>query len=222
MKVLIHIPKNAGTSIRKQFSPHKPVWEKHACLQEIFDALGDQQFLRHSYLGIVRNPYARIYSWYKFHKKHKVLAQFYHGSFSEWVLRGCPHHYSTSPYFGLRTGLKYDAYSFAPTKQNAFLKLHGKLGTSTMVETVESTMVETVESTMVESKIPEFVKIIKLEEMKERWAEIQLFFDVPANIAHENISATPKEYKRFYNNKSRGMVEKLCNEDLVAFDYAFE
>ena len=194
MKTLIHIPKNGGTTIRNLLDPYKPVWEKHACLQEIYDTIGLKDFSELKLFAIVRNPYARLYSWWKFHRQTKQL-EAYRCDFTEWMMRWCPHHWTNSPHFGLKHGLRYPAYLYAPTNQKNFLTFHGR--------------------------IPKKMFILKLEEMDDRWDEVCEFFGKSVPPKTENQSAGRDEWKTAYNEITTEIASSLCKTDIKAFGYDF-
>lgn len=194
VRTLIHIPKNGGTSIRNLLDPYKPVWEKHACLQEIYDAIGQKEYAKLKCMAVVRNPYARLYSWWKFHKQTKQL-EAYQCDFSEWMLKWCPHHWTHSPHFGLKHGLKYDAYTFAPVSQKSFLTINGRLSRK--------------------------VKLFKLEELNQRWDEVCEFFGKSVPPRTDNQSARHDEWETAYNKVTSEIASILCEKDIKEFGYDF-
>jgi len=94
--IFIHIPKNAGTSIRNSFDiqgydkkvvrrkyPHYPCSSiKEYCGIEVWDS-----FYK---FAIVRNPYERMVSYYHFHKspQYKYKSKAVNYSFSDWLRKG--------------------------------------------------------------------------------------------------------------------------------------
>ena len=193
-KALLHIPKNAGTTIRDLFQPVKPIWEKHACLQEMADTLGDS-FYEYEFLCITRNPYSRLYSWFKYHSKFKSLSVYWNTSFEEWVSKYCPHHWFTSPHFGGKWGFKYKAYLEAPISQKRFLE--------------------------VDMAIPRNVQFIKLEELNYRWDFVCDFFGKKIEAKTSNKSAGIGEWKKAYNEATKKIASQLMKEDLEHFNYEF-
>jgi len=191
-KSLLHIPKNGGTTIRNLFEPYKPIWEKHACLQEIYDTIGEQEFLKTEYLVIVRNPWARLYSWWKYHRLTKHLRE-YQCDFSEWVFKWCPHHWTGSPHFGGKHGLHYKAYVYAPVDQKSFI--------------------------LVNNEIPKNIKILRLENMNASWDYICDFFGKSVAPRNDNRSAKRDEWKAMYNNKTKQIANELLADDLDWLKY---
>jgi len=94
--IFIHIPKNAGTSIRNSFQIEgydKKVVNKpypHNSCSEIKNYCGETVWEAFYKFAVIRNPYERLVSYYHFHKspqyRYPALANKY--SFSEWLKRG--------------------------------------------------------------------------------------------------------------------------------------
>ena len=95
--IFIHIPKNAGTSIRNSFNINgydKKVVSKrypHSTCSEIKKYIGDNIWNEYYKFSFVRNPFDRLVSFYHFHKsdqyKHKVgRERAYTQSFKDWVI----------------------------------------------------------------------------------------------------------------------------------------
>ena len=94
--IFIHIPKNAGTSIRGSFKtegydqkvvnkryPHDPCSKiKKYCGEEVWNT-----FFK---FAIVRNPYDRLVSYYHFHKspQYRYPARANSLPFDQWVMKG--------------------------------------------------------------------------------------------------------------------------------------
>ena len=95
--IFIHIPKNAGTSIRNSFNINgydKQVVSKrypHSTCSEIKKYCGDEIWNSYYKFSFVRNPFDRLVSFYHFHKsdqyKHKIgRERAFNQSFKEWVM----------------------------------------------------------------------------------------------------------------------------------------
>ncbi len=88
--IFIHIPKTGGSSLKRMFNRDYPgelrVYdEKHMPLREykIEDRIGKLTFT------IVRNPYARTWSWYNHYLRHRVPTGMPLVSFQKYVLDRC-------------------------------------------------------------------------------------------------------------------------------------
>lgn len=196
-KSLVHIPKNGGTTIHDIFNPAKPLAEKHSCLQEIKDNLQDS-FKDWEFLCITRNPYARLYSWFKFHsgsryENHQDMNMYKGIDFNEWINRHCPHHWSIQNHFGGKHGFKYPAYMAAPLSQKKFIEVDGKVANN--------------------------LTFIKLEEISERWNEICDFFEKDKKEGKSNASSHIDEWKKAYDSNTYKIATKLLREDLEYFNY---
>ena len=94
--IFIHIPKNAGTSIRNSFQIEgydKKVVNKpypHNSCSEIKNYCGDLTWETFYKFAVIRNPYERMVSYYHFHKspqyRFAALANRY--TFSDWLVKG--------------------------------------------------------------------------------------------------------------------------------------
>ena len=94
--IFIHIPKNAGTSIRNSFQIEgydKKVVNKpypHNSCSEIKTYCGDLTWETFYKFAVIRNPYERMVSYYHFHKspqyRFAALANRY--TFSDWLVKG--------------------------------------------------------------------------------------------------------------------------------------
>ena len=94
--IFIHIPKNAGTSIRNSFDINgydKKVVRRrypHYSCSVIKKYCGDTTWNNFYTFSVVRNPYDRMVSYYHYHKsnqyRHKSTAREY--DFSEWLVKG--------------------------------------------------------------------------------------------------------------------------------------
>lgn len=78
--LFIHIPKTGGTSVRDWLESNvmyaKRAKPKHA-KPEIFSQLEYDQ-----YFTVVRNPYARLLSWYTYHFTYNISKE----NFNDWLL----------------------------------------------------------------------------------------------------------------------------------------
>ena len=94
--IFVHIPKNAGTSVRGCFDINgydtKVVRKKypHDSCSTTRKYCGDEVWFTFYKFAVIRNPYERMVSYYHFHKspqyRFPALAKKY--SFSDWLRRG--------------------------------------------------------------------------------------------------------------------------------------
>jgi len=65
--IFIHIPKTAGTSIERKLDLYgrKRGQQDHRTIREIKTTISDSIFRKYFKFTFVRNPWARVFSWYK-------------------------------------------------------------------------------------------------------------------------------------------------------------
>jgi hypothetical protein len=122
--IFLHIPKTGGGSVEKLFTGG------HIPCREIITELGftetrhskpDQLFAlntnfseiwdKYRKFTFVRNPWERLWSYWKFHKNHAGLIPKFVGTFKDFILRLDP---SIPPNFPRASGLEYPECTKAP------------------------------------------------------------------------------------------------------------
>lgn len=72
----------------------------HCPARQIRAFLGAERFDALFSFGLVRHPLDRLVSWYFYHRHYKgeyFNKHVYQGTFRDWVLSGCPHHWQATP-----------------------------------------------------------------------------------------------------------------------------
>jgi len=64
--IFIHIPKTAGTSMTKIFGE---AFQKHNTAKEVIEIIGKKKWNNAYKFTVVRNPWDKVFSWYKFRVK---------------------------------------------------------------------------------------------------------------------------------------------------------
>ena len=101
--IKIHITKTAGTSLSKALRFNTPNnkkgFKKHHFAREVIDLIGQDKWSSAIRFSFVRNPWDRMYSYYRFKKrKGKVVNDIEKDSFSAWLknmlpsMEGKPYH----------------------------------------------------------------------------------------------------------------------------------
>lgn len=96
--VFIHIPKTGGTSIVSIFGE---AFQKHNTAREVIDIIGRKRWDEVYKFSVVRNPWEKVHSWYKFRVKlnqSKMSARPI--SFKDWV--ACTYGEPKDPYYYYR------------------------------------------------------------------------------------------------------------------------
>jgi len=102
--IFIHIPKTAGTSMTKIFGE---AFQKHNTAKEVIEIIGKKKWNNAYKFAVVRNPWDKVLSWYKFRVKldqSKMASRPI--SFKDWV--ACTYGENKDPYY------YYRAKPFAP------------------------------------------------------------------------------------------------------------
>jgi len=115
--IFVHIPKNAGTSI-KAFFGNKEFYHKHKAIKEIKN---ENPEIYNSYrkFTVVRNPYDRMVSWYFYLKRAMGIEQsrgdhrwssgeYFPSSFLEWIKDPLKNYYTSWKLSDIRNSLHTD------------------------------------------------------------------------------------------------------------------
>ena len=96
--VFIHIPKTAGTSMTKIFGE---AFQKHNTAKEVIDIIGKEKWNEVYKFSVVRNPWDKVHSWYKFRVKlNQSKMRTRPISFKDWV--ACTYGEPKDPYYYYR------------------------------------------------------------------------------------------------------------------------
>ncbi len=81
--IFIHIPKTAGTSMTKIFGE---AFQKHNTAKEVIEIIGKKKWNNAYKFTVVRNPWDKVFSWYKFRVKLNQSKMATNPiSFKDWV-----------------------------------------------------------------------------------------------------------------------------------------
>ncbi len=96
--IFIHIPKTAGTSMTKIFGE---AFQKHNTAKEVIEIIGKKKWNNAYKFAVVRNPWDKVYSWYKFRVKlNQSKMRSKPISFKDWV--ACTYGEPKNPYYYYR------------------------------------------------------------------------------------------------------------------------
>ena len=120
--IFISIPKNASNSIHKLLNvptkDHSNKTDTIICDNHCRSILLQQRypdFNDRFKFCIVRNPYERTQSWFLFHKYNMKLKPYTDLSFTNWIEKGCPHHWK------IQNGTDYILNNLSPLHQYTFI-----------------------------------------------------------------------------------------------------
>ena len=183
----IRIPKTGTQSMNLCFGKG---WE-HCSASYYRELITPESWSKAFTFSIVRNPWARMYSFYKFHRgqggrEHQLFEKYNH--FKEWVLDGCPHHYTR------------------PNERFAFPKnVHSQFDWLSKNGEVLVDYIARLEN------INEDCKFIF----------DKTGIDTGVLFPHHNKCTQKNEYQNYYDPEARGIVAELCGADIEFFGYDF-
>lgn len=180
--VFIHIPKTAGTSITKIIG--EP-FQKHNTAKVVIETIGREQWEKAFKFTVVRNPFDKVHSWYKFRIMHNQSNMKKKPiSFKDWV--ACTYGESKDPYY------YYRALNFEP-----------------QVEWLKNEKGEI-----------EMDQIVRFENLATEFNEVAEIVGIDSQLPHINKTAKTN-YRDFYDDETRLIIEKAHQEDLETFGYKF-
>jgi hypothetical protein len=176
-------------------------WWDHYSARFCIETLGIEKWDNAFTFGVVRNPWSRLYSIWKYWHCTAVVSsnvpadtlKFADISFADWIMDGCiqtawtePHHSQVFP-------------------QNPVLSQFNWIGSENDQYLVDVTL--------------------RLEELDEHGVHIlrRVFgdnFRMPSD--RMNATSVVNEYKYFYTPKLIECVGDLCNDDIMKFKYTFD
>ena len=199
--IFIHIPKNAGTSI-KTFFEYETFYNKHRTIDQIKKE-NIEVYDSYRKFTVVRNPYDRMISWYFYLKRAMGIektrgdhrwssGEYFPDSFLEWIKDPLKNYYTSWKLSDIRNSLHTDIEFNSDGRKNSVPLL------SPQCYWVDDT-----------------VKILKYENLKE---ELDRFFKKEINIPTRNKSKH-EEYLNYYNKESLNIVYEKYKEDFEKFNY---
>lgn len=195
--LFVHIPKAAGTSVRKWYG--KQYKKYHKCMHGSMShpIIYNTSRTMPSFT-IVRNPYDLVYSWYRYkrqmldetrHKDPKELAAWEKG-FEYWLER-----YKDKINF-TKDNLTGDFNKISPMySQLSYCRsTKGKISVD---------------------------YILQLENLKKDWNIIKELTNSTIDLEIHNKSDLQKNYREAYTPATKKIVEQYYQEDLDFFNYSF-
>jgi len=211
--LFVHIPKNAGTSIAGAFRAHyeetgkrmRTPNSRHGMEPAAWyrNTLGKDRYDELFTFAVVRNPWDRVASQYRFsvirkswklnrvhpplgNEEFKVELGKCRASFKYWLLDFCENrHYWP-------TGLAWQDVPFTRMPQTYWTHGHGSLRVK---------------------------KIYRYEQMDEMWGDLEKRFNIKR--LHENGTSSGEQYRDYYDDETRAYIEEHYRDDIDRFGYEF-
>tara|TARA_R100001082_G_C4309554_1_gene136115 strand:+ start:105 stop:755 length:651 start_codon:yes stop_codon:yes gene_type:complete len=202
--IFIHIPKNAGTSIRRYFGNFSTYHETINDFKDVFP----NEYNSYKKFTIVRNPYDRMVSWYFYiQKQAKEWVRFIKG--------GNPLSVSGNNGDGILSDIEKEMYNEIFT--DSFIKwvLNPFEYSETRRQLPETSNYDIRLKNNQYTWIDDTVKVLKYENLNE---ELSNFLNRKIELPHLN-STKRKNYLKYYNKNALDIVYKRYKEDFKRFNY---
>ena len=199
--IFVHIPKNAGTSI-KAFFECKEFYNKHRTIEQI-KTENIEAYNSYKKFAIIRNPYDRMVSWYFYLKRAMDIEQtrgdyrwssgeYFPSNFLDWIKDPLKNYYTSWKLSDIRNSLHTDI------EVNDIGIRDGVPLLSSQCDWIDST-----------------VEILKYENLNK---ELNKFFKKEINIPTVN-KTEHKKYLKYYNEESLDIVYNKYKKDFEKFNY---
>ncbi len=207
--IFIHIQRTGGTSVSNALIEADPdiVYElpldtekkrqKHCFISDIYPILSSEIFSDYTKFSIVRNPYARLLSWYSMFKHNTINP----GNVPEtsdsitWFdtveAQMKPFMSSFEDFLSLPNEIFFQRFYY---NQLDYLQINQQLAVD---------------------------KIIYFENLTDDFNELAHQLKIKVNLPHINQSVNKKSYRDAYTEKSRRLVTERFQKDLDYFGYSF-
>jgi chondroitin 4-sulfotransferase 11 len=200
--IFVHIPKNAGTSI-KTFFECKEFYNKHRTIEQI-KTDNIEAYNSYKKFAIIRNPYDRMISWYFYLKRAMGMehtrgdhrwksGEHFPSNFLDWIKDPLKNYYTIWKLSDVRDSLHTDI---------EFNNNGGRDGGIPLLSPQHDWLDDT-------------VKVLKYENLKE---EINKFFGEEIDLQKIN-KIDREEYLKYYNKESLNIVYNRYKEDFEKFNY---
>lgn len=205
--IFIHIPKTAGASIINSLEKYKiTIIKNQRCKNQnyhstIYDAIDQCNIKQYKKFSVVRNPYDRVISWYKFRIKciRHDLKQYYKNNFRKGLIL-------SSSYENLK-----EEYEDSQNFEKWISKYYNCAWDNTWFS-IKNNQYEWIGDYM--------DIIIRFENLEEELQQKILPFK-NIELLHSNKSSNQKLYKHWYTEESKKAVYKMYEKDLDFFKYTF-
>ena len=193
--IFIHIPKNAGTSIRRCFGNSSAY---HETIYDFKDTFPDE-YSSYRKFAVVRNPYDRMVSWY-FHLKKEA---------EDWVRQ--------LPTFPFELSDSLDKEKFDEEFTDSFIKwVIDPFKYPFTKKALPKHANWDLRLTMMQHEwVDDTVTILKYENLNE---ELNKYFGKEINLSKQNKSIH-MNYLNYYNKYSLDVVYDRYKEDFKKYNY---
>lgn len=200
--VFIHVSKNAGNSVVESAGE----WIINAGHRTAASWVAEHGSAAPLF-AVIRNPFDRVVSEYHFRRRrlesgerNPHLANLLL-PFKEWVIDTFRHgHYRTRSFFD-RTGVPFNA--------------HNMVGDTLIWFLPQVHWLSAEDGTLLVSEM------LRFENLMRDWSDFAARHGIPVRLAHSNASPRSSNYRRYYDDESRQLIEDYYGQDLTAFGYGF-
>ena len=193
--IFIHIPKTAGTSIRRSLNFNRVDTEtditKHNDLKMVISLIGIDKWNDSYKFAFVRNPWERILSHYHFAMRKRDTRNLRKHSFKQWVLKK----------------MLLPEEDMVP-----LLKIEKKLrfNLQPQIRWVQN-----------QDGIVDVDFIGRFEHLERDFRELTNILSLPAELPHTNQNPQNLNYRDHYDSELKEKVTRFYQEDVDYFKYTF-
>lgn len=211
--IFIHIQKAGGSSIQKLFEALDPELEttiaideaknrpKHCFASDVEEVIGSEQFREYYTFSVVRNPFDRLVSWYWMLKLRSFEEE------NPYVIE-TP---GDKVNFALIDELNRSAKSF-----DEFVELPRDHGKGLFERFFFNQLDYVSDDTGVSVN-----KILRFESLANDFSELASDLGISKQLPHMNKTPRKGDYREYYNDTTRQIIEQRYARDLAYFNYTF-
>ena len=206
--IFLHIPKCAGTSIGETLNSYFDEYWNYSGFKIHHDDLTKKMLKEYFVFSIVRNPWDRLFSQYKFRPWLNCdpfedtaynLEEKFESAYNKSV-RNIPEHINPKLDNAFNRANWFDEFVHIPSQVEF---LNGKYNDNM-------------------KKISYIDYIGRFEDLDNSWKYICEKLNIPEiTLPHKNVSEGEKDYKKIYTDETKAYVAEKYSDDIKLFNYEF-